>query len=186
MKLDRRFLLLYDGLILMALWLQYSTYGTRLFGSQVLYYLVVCSVALVLLVVNKRSFLHVTPLDVVAKIVNLIVGHHFTKPNQLYQKDELLDVIPHFIETQAFNHFFYEEFNYTTVSDTTDSVRLKLALKTERFNKAIVIIKLDEQKYVKFTLVKLCENKYTAFLYEWKLDKISYTTRLEFEQIKQH
>ena len=184
MKLDRRFLLLYDALILLAVWMQYTRYGTQLFGSQLLYYLVLISVVLVVIVVNKRSFFHPTPLELVARVVNLIVGHHFNKPNKEYEMSELQDVTPKFIKTKDFNHFFYEEFDYTNMSSTTESVRLKLAVKMERFNKTVVIIKLDDETYIKFTLVKLCVRKYQAFLYDWKLDKINYTTQEEFESLK--
>ena len=185
MKLNRRFILLYDLLILVGIILLNLRYGPYLFGSELVYYLVVSFIVLVSFIVTRRSFMHPTPIEVVSDIVNLIVSHHFVHPYERYDEAEINYVTQSFLKSQNFNYFFYEEFDYTRLSTTVETVRLKLAIKRVSRNKSLIVIKVSEERYIKFTVIKEAKSYLACLLHDWKLNQMEYVSAEEFNQLKQ-
>ncbi len=184
MKLNRRFMLGYDVLVLGGLVIQYVILGPQLFGSGLLYYLLTGSIVLLLFVVNKRTFLHPTPLEVVSQLINTIVAHHFMRPYESYDKADVKYVTTRFLKSREFEQFYSEEFDYTQTSETHASVKLKLALVHNSYKKVTVIIKVNDAKFIRFIIIKEAKSIFTSFLYDWKLDRMQYCTPGAFDQAK--
>ncbi|MGL4338197.1 MAG: hypothetical protein ACRCST_15040 [Turicibacter sp.] len=183
MRVNRTFLIIYDTLIIMAYIIRFFTVGAELYGSSVLFYISLVLVAGLLVYINYQSFLHPTPLEVVAYCVNLIVGHHFYGDSkEIYDEDDLDCLTERFITSPEFEQFFYNEFNFN--SKGTSHLKMKLTIFNETFNHTSIIIKTVDDKYIKFKMIKETDDAVLAFLYEWKIDNIEYTDSVAFEKAK--
>ncbi|HAX73004.1 MAG TPA: hypothetical protein DCY20_05720 [Firmicutes bacterium] len=183
MRVNRIFLFIYDLFIILAYVLRFLMVGPILFGSTLAFYISFVLVAALLYYLNKQTYLHPSALEVVAYYVNLIVAHHYYgNSDDTYNEEDLGFITDEFLHSPNFEQFFYHEFNFK--SSGAYHFKMKMTIYNETYNHTSIIIKTVDDKYIKFEVVKETTDALSAFLYEWKIDKIEYTDRLTFERAK--